>query len=59
MSAQYQAVIAGAFVDFLDRGYVYKGLKPVTGASTTARRWPRRKWSTRTTRARRSGCGSR
>ncbi len=29
MSAQYQAVIAGAFVDFLDRGYVYKGLKPV------------------------------
>ena len=29
MSAQYQAVIAGAFVDFLDKGYVYKGLKPV------------------------------
>ena len=29
MSAHYQAVIAGAFVDFLDRGYVYKGLKPV------------------------------
>ena len=29
MSAQYQAVIAGAFVDFLDQGYVYKGLKPV------------------------------
>ncbi len=29
MSADYQAVIAGAFVDFLDRGYVYKGLKPV------------------------------
>ncbi len=29
MSAQYQSVIAGAFVDFLDRGYVYKGLKPV------------------------------
>src|SRR5579872_587959 len=29
MSAQYEAVIAGAFVDFLDRGYVYKGLKPV------------------------------
>ena len=25
----YQAVIAGAFVDFLDKGYVYKGLKPV------------------------------
>ena len=29
MSAQYEAVIAQAFVDFLDRGYVYKGLKPV------------------------------
>ncbi|MBV8845986.1 MAG: isoleucine--tRNA ligase [Bryobacterales bacterium] len=29
MSAQYEAVIAEAFVDFLDRGYVYKGLKPV------------------------------
>jgi isoleucyl-tRNA synthetase len=29
MSAEYEAVIAGAFVEFLDRGYVYKGLKPV------------------------------
>ena len=29
MSAEYQATIAGAFVEFLDRGYVYKGLKPV------------------------------
>jgi isoleucyl-tRNA synthetase len=29
MSAQYEAVIAGAFVDVLDQGYVYKGLKPV------------------------------
>ncbi|MBV6434066.1 MAG: Isoleucine--tRNA ligase [Bryobacteraceae bacterium] len=29
MSAEYQAKIAGAFVDFLDQGYVYKGLKPV------------------------------
>ncbi len=29
MSPQYEAVIAGAFVDFLDQGYVYKGLKPV------------------------------
>jgi isoleucyl-tRNA synthetase len=29
MSAEYQAVIASAFVDFLDKGYVYKGLKPV------------------------------
>jgi len=29
MSAQYQSVIARAFVDFLDKGYVYKGLKPV------------------------------
>jgi isoleucyl-tRNA synthetase len=29
MSAHYESVIAGAFVDFLDKGYVYKGLKPV------------------------------
>ena len=29
MSPQYEAVIAGAFVDVLDRGYVYKGLKTV------------------------------
>ncbi|MBZ5723905.1 MAG: isoleucine--tRNA ligase [Acidobacteriia bacterium] len=29
MSAHYQSVIAGAFVDFLAGGYVYKGLKPV------------------------------
>jgi isoleucyl-tRNA synthetase len=29
MSAPYQAEIANAFVEFLDRGYVYKGLKPV------------------------------
>ena len=29
MSAAYQSAIAGAFVDFLERGYVYKGLKPV------------------------------
>jgi isoleucyl-tRNA synthetase len=29
MSSQYEAVIAGAFVEFLDRGYVYKGLKTV------------------------------
>ncbi|MCU1274611.1 MAG: Isoleucyl-tRNA synthetase, partial [Bryobacterales bacterium] len=29
MSAQYEATIARAFLEFLDRGYVYKGLKPV------------------------------
>lgn len=29
MSAEYEAVIAQAFVEFLHRGYVYKGLKPV------------------------------
>src|SRR5579863_4841406 len=29
MTPAYQAVIARAFVDFLDKGYVYKGLKPV------------------------------
>ena len=29
MSAEYEATIAAAFVDFLEKGYVYKGLKPV------------------------------
>ena len=29
MSAEYEAVIAQTFVDFLQGGYVYKGLKPV------------------------------
>ena len=29
MSAKYESVIAGAFVDFLSQGSVYKGLKPV------------------------------
>ncbi len=29
MSAHYEAIIAQAFVDFLDKGYIYKGLKPV------------------------------
>ncbi len=29
MEARYETVIARAFVDFLDQGYVYKGLKPV------------------------------
>ena len=59
MSAHYQSVIAGAFVDFLDRGYVYKGLKPVHWCITTAPPWPKPKWNTRTTPARPSGCASR
>ncbi len=29
MSAQYEAVIARAFVQFLENGFIYKGLKPV------------------------------
>ena len=29
MSAEYQATIAGAFLTFLEKGYVYKGLKSV------------------------------
>jgi isoleucyl-tRNA synthetase len=29
MAPAYQATIARTFVDFLDKGYVYKGLKPV------------------------------
>ncbi len=29
MTAEYEGTIAQAFIDFLDQGYVYKGLKPV------------------------------
>ncbi|MBI2690185.1 MAG: isoleucine--tRNA ligase [Acidobacteria bacterium] len=29
MAPEYQAVIAGAFVDFFAKGYIYRGLKPV------------------------------
>ena len=29
MTPDYEAAVARAFVEFLDRGYVYKGLKPV------------------------------
>jgi isoleucyl-tRNA synthetase len=29
MTADYEAAIARAFVEFLDKGYIYKGLKPV------------------------------
>src|SRR5246127_3940025 len=29
MSHQYEATIAGAFLDFMEKGYVYRGLKPV------------------------------
>ncbi len=29
MSAEYEAIIAQAFIDFLSGGYIYKGLKPV------------------------------
>ena len=29
MSHEYEATIAGAFLDFLEKGYVYRGLKPV------------------------------
>jgi isoleucyl-tRNA synthetase len=29
MTPEYEAIIAGAFVEFLEKGYVYKGLKPV------------------------------
>jgi isoleucyl-tRNA synthetase len=34
MSPHYQSVIAGAFVDVLSAGYVYKGLKPVNWCLT-------------------------
>jgi len=45
MSHQYEATIAGAFLEFMEKGYVYRGREAgFTGASTTIRRWLRRKW---------------
>src|ERR1700678_4144111 len=29
MNPSYEACVAGAFIDFLEKGYVYRGLKPV------------------------------
>ena len=29
MDPEHEATIAGAFIDFLEKGYVYRGLKPV------------------------------
>src|SRR5207245_4383269 len=29
MSHEYEATIAGAFLDFMEKGYVYRGRKPV------------------------------
>jgi len=29
MSHQYEATIAGAFLEFMEKGYVYRGRKPV------------------------------
>ncbi len=29
MDPEHEACIAGAFIDFLEKGYVYRGLKPV------------------------------
>ena len=29
MDPSYEACVAGAFIDFLEKGYVYRGLKPV------------------------------
>jgi isoleucyl-tRNA synthetase len=34
LTADYEAAIARAFVEFVDRGYVYKGLKPVNWCLT-------------------------
>ena len=55
MSPQYEATIADAFITFLEKGYVYRGLKPVYWCIVDARRWPKRKSSTKITPAHPSG----
>jgi isoleucyl-tRNA synthetase len=59
MSAQYQSVIAGAFVDFLDKGYVYKGLKPVHWCINDRTALAEAEVEYANTPARPSGCASR
>jgi len=43
MSHEYEAPIAGAFLDFMEKGYVYRVASRSTGASLTAPRWPKQK----------------
>ena len=49
MSPEYESATARLFGTFLERGYVYKGLAPSIGASTTRPRWPRPRSNTRST----------
>jgi isoleucyl-tRNA synthetase len=42
----------------LEKGYVYRGLKPVNWCFDCGRRWPKRKWNTRTSAIRPSTSAS-
>jgi isoleucyl-tRNA synthetase len=53
MSNDYEAETARLFGKFLRRGYVYKGLRPFTGAFTTRLRLPKPKSNTKNTLRRR------
>ena len=58
MDPHNEASIAGAFLTFLEKGYIYRGLKPVYWCIKTAPRWPKPKWSMRITPAPPSGCAT-
>ena len=59
MGPRYEAEQLRAFAQIIRNGHLYKGSSPCTGASIAARRWPRRKSSTRSALRRRSTCVSR
>ena len=59
MAYPYQAAIVRALGRFVEQGMVYRARSRCTGASTAARRWPRRRSSTQSTSLRRSTWHSR
>jgi len=46
----YEEGILEVFAELVDKGLVYKQLNPFTGRSAARRPWPRRSWSTMTSR---------
>ncbi len=50
----YEAGILEVFAELVDKGLVYKQLKPIHWSIGARRPWPRRSWSTRTSRRRAS-----
>ena len=52
LNKEYEADELRLFADIVEKGFVYRGKKPVIGAFPAAPRWPRPKWNITTTSAR-------